>query len=445
MFTVSWQLGLITLIIVPVSAVVTMLIAARAQGRFVRMWDATGELNSQVEEGFTGQSLVKVFGHREQADATFKKTNDDLFHAAFGAQFLSGTLMPINMFLGNLIYVVIAIVGCLRVAAGSLALGAVTSFFQYARMFTQPISQIASMANQLQSGVASAERVFEVLDADEMTPEGDAVLPAAVSGDVRFQDVAFSYDPERPLITDLSLHAEPGQTIAIVGETGAGKTTLVNLLMRFYDIQGGHIYLDGIDTASVPRNDLRAQFGMVLQDTWLFKGTIRDNIAYGKAGATNDEVLAAAKASYADRFVRALPAGYDTQIDDEGSNISAGEKQLLTIARAFISDPTVLILDEATSSVDTRTEVLVQQAMAALRQGRTSFVIAHRLSTIRDADSILVMDHGDIVEQGNHDDLLAANGAYAQLYRSQFAAGQEEEVAAPAAVLRAKRSGGMFG
>jgi len=443
-FTVSWLLGLITLIIVPLSATITMTIAKRAQKRFIRMWEATGELNSQVEETDTGHSLVKVFGHRAEADATFKKTNDDLFHAAFGAQFLSGTLMPINMFVGNLIYVVIAIVGCLRAVAGALTLGAVTSSITYARMFTQPISQIASQLNTLQSGVASAERVFEVLDADEQTPDGDAPLPEPVHGAVTFEDVAFSYDPERPLITDLSMNVKPGQTIAIVGETGAGKTTLVNLLMRFYDIQGGRITFDGVDTATVARGALRSEFGMVLQDTWLFHGTIRDNIAYGKIGATDEEVHAAAKASYADRFVHALPEGYDTEIDDEGSNVSAGEKQLLTIARAFIADPAVLILDEATSSVDTRTEVLVQQAMAALRQGRTSFVIAHRLSTIRDADIILVMDHGSIVEQGNHEDLLAAGGAYAQLYRAQFAAGKEDEEQLEAAAP-AKRRGGMAG
>jgi len=427
MFTVSWQLALITLIIVPIAAVTSGLIGKRAQGRFVRMWTATGELNGQVEEGYTGHAIIKVFGRRREADARFKTTNDELFNAAFGSSFLSSILMPINMFIGNLNYVVIAVLGAVKVTSGTLQLGDITSFIQYSRMFTQPIAQIASMANMLQSGVASAERVFEILDEPEETPDGSAKLPIPVKGDIRFEDVQFSYTPDQPLIEDLNLHAAPGQTIAIVGETGAGKTTLVNLLMRFYDILGGHIYLDDVDTATVPRDQLRDQFGMVLQDTWLFSGTIKANIAYGAEGATDEQVLDAAKAAYVDRFVHSLPDGYETVIDDEGSNISAGEKQLLTIARAFVSDPAVLILDEATSSVDTRTEVLVQQAMAKLRTGRTSFVIAHRLSTIRDADSIVVMDHGRIVEQGNHVTLLQAGGAYAKLYQAQFAAAGSED------------------
>jgi ATP-binding cassette subfamily B protein len=333
--------------------------------------------------------------------------------------------MPVNFFIGNLNYVVICVVGGLKVVSGTMQLGDVTSFIQYSRMFTQPITQIASMANLLQSGVASAERVFEILDQPEQTPDQHETLPKPIQGHVEFHDVAFSYVPDQPLITDLNLEAKPGQTIAIVGETGAGKTTLVNLLMRFYDIQGGQILLDGVDTATVPRNLLRSQFGMVLQDTWLFSGSIKANIAYGRDDATDEQVLAAAKAAYVDRFVHSLADGYDTVIDDEGSNISAGQKQLLTIARAFVADPAVLILDEATSSVDTRTEVLVQEAMARLRSGRTSFVIAHRLSTIRDADSIVVMDHGAIVEQGNHEQLLKAGGAYAQLYQAQFAAAEE--------------------
>jgi len=428
MFTVSWQLALITLVVVPVAAVVSGTIGKRAQGRFVRMWTATGELNSQVEEGYTGHSIIKVFGRRKEVDARFQDTNEDLFNAAFGSSFLTSILMPINTFIGNINYVLIAVIGAVRVTSGTLQLGDVTSFIQYSRMFTQPIAQIASMATMLQSGVASAERIFEILDQPEQTPDGDAQLPVPVKGDVRFDDVSFSYTPEQPLIEHLNLHAEPGQTIAIVGETGAGKTTLVNLLMRFYDIQGGTISLDGVDTTAVPRAELRDQFGMVLQDTWLFAGTIKDNIAYGAEGATDEQVLAAAKAAYVDRFVHALPDGYDTEIDDEASNISAGEKQLLTIARAFVSDPAVLILDEATSSVDTRTEVLVQQAMAKLRSGRTSFVIAHRLSTIRDADNILVMDHGHIVEQGDHATLLKSGGAYAKLYQAQFAAAGSEDV-----------------
>jgi len=431
MFTISWELALITIAVVPVAAVVSALIGKRAQSRFVGMWTHTGELNAQVEEGFTGHAIVKVFGRRQQADEQFKATNEELFKSAFGANFLSMTLMPLNMFIGNINYVAVVLVGALKVTSGTLQLGDVTSFIQYSRQFTQPISQIASMANLMQSGVASAERVFEVLDQPEQTPDEHGTLPVPVQGHVQFEDVAFSYDPDHPLITDLSLEAKPGQTVAIVGETGAGKTTLVNLLMRFYDIQGGKILLDGVDTSSVPRDELRNQFGMVLQDTWLFSGTIKANIAYGGDDPTDEQVLDAAKTAYVDRFVHALPDGYDTVIDDEGSNISAGEKQLLTIARAFVHDPAVLILDEATSSVDTRTEVLVQQAMAKLRKGRTSFVIAHRLSTIRDADTIVVMEHGHIVEQGSHDHLLAAGGAYAKLYQSQFQAAGSDDADSP--------------
>ena len=422
MLIISPLLSIVALIAIPLSLVVTTLIAKRSQPKFIAQWRSTGELNARVEETFTGHSLVKVFGRQKDAEQAFADKNAELYRSSFGAQFISGIIMPSMMFIGNLTYVAIAVVGGLRVASGSLSLGDVQAFIQYSRQFTQPLTQLASMANVLQSGVASAERVFEFLDADEQSP--DPANPQRVPtprGRVEFSDVSFRYDPETSLIDDLSLVAAPGQTVAIVGPTGAGKTTLVNLIMRFYEIDGGRITLDGVDVATMTRADLRSRIGMVLQDTWLFAGTIRDNIAYGRPDATEQEILAAARATYVDRFVHSLPDGYDTLIDDEGSNISAGEKQLLTIARAFLADPALLILDEATSSVDTRTEVLVQHAMAALRADRTSFVIAHRLSTIRDADLILVMEDGAIVEQGTHDELLATGGAYAALYNAQFA------------------------
>ncbi|GAA2180782.1 ABC transporter ATP-binding protein [Brooklawnia cerclae] len=426
MFTVSPMLAWLTLAIIPVAGVASVLIGKQAQKQFTSMWARTGELNGEVEEAYTGHALVKVFGRQHEVAAVFDDTNEKLFASSFRAQLISAIIMPVNFFIGNLNYVAIAVVGGLQVANGRMPLGNVQAFIQYSRMFTQPMTQIASMANLLQSGVASAERVFEVLDADEQAPDTEGALPETVEGHVEFRDVDFSYSADRPLIQRLSLEARPGQTIAIVGPTGAGKTTLVNLLERFYEIQGGQILLDGVDITSVPRADLRGKLGMVLQDTWLFGGTIRDNIAYGRPGATTDEVIDAAKAAHVDRFVHQLPHGYDTVINDEGTNISAGEKQLITIARAFIADPEVLILDEATSSVDTRTEVLVQQAMTRLRSGRTSFVIAHRLSTIRDADLILVMEHGAIVEQGTHDELLETKGAYHDLYQSQFAAAIED-------------------
>jgi ATP-binding cassette subfamily B multidrug efflux pump len=437
MFVVSPLLALIALITIPISMVLTAAIAKRSQKRFVDQWRHTGALNGQIEEAFTGHELVKVFGRQRDIEASFEQKNEDLYQAAFGAQFISGLIMPSMMFIGNLNYVVIAVMGGLRVASGSMSLGDVQAFIQYSRQFTQPLTQVASMANLLQSGVASSERVFEVLDAVEQVP--DDAAPAALRdsrGRVEFEHVSFSYDPEKPLITDLSLVAEPGQTVAIVGPTGAGKTTLVNLIMRFYELDGGRITLDGVDITELTRRDLRSRIGMVLQDTWLFGGTIRDNIAYGNLDATEEDVLSAAKATYVDRFVHSLPDGYDTVIDEEGNNVSAGEKQLLTIARAFLADPQLLILDEATSSVDTRTEVLVQRAMAALRTDRTSFVIAHRLSTIRDADLILVMENGSIVEQGNHHELLAVNGAYSRLYNAQFsgaltAIDEEAAVTAP--------------
>ncbi len=421
MFLISPTLALIALITIPVTMVVAGLVMRRSQKQFIAQWRHTGTLNGQIEEAFTGHSLVKVFGRRDDVQAMFDEENERLYEASFSAQFLSGLIMPIMMFIGNLNYVVIAVIGGLRVASGTMSLGDVQAFIQYTRHFTQPITQVASMINLLQSGVASAERVFELLDEDEEPSDAHmALLPGETRGEVAFENVSFRYDPDKPLIDDLSFTVTPGQMVAIVGPTGAGKTTLVNLIMRFYDLDGGRITLDGVDVASLQRSALRSQVGMVLQDTWLFNGTIRDNIAYGRPDATDDEILEAARATFVDRFVHSLPDGYDTMIDDEGSNISAGEKQLITIARAFLAQPALLILDEATSSVDTRTESLLQHAMAALRSNRTSFVIAHRLSTIRDADMILMMEDGRIVERGNHEELIALHGAYADLYNSQF-------------------------
>ncbi len=422
MLTISPVLAAVSLLAVPLSLVATALIIRRSQPQFVKQWASTGTLNGHVEESHTGHAIVKLFGRQQEAIATFDAENAKLYEASYKAQFISGIIQPVMNFIANLNYVAIAVIGGLRVVSGQQSLGDIVAFIQYSRQFTFPLIQTASIVNVLQSAAASAERVFELLDEEEEIP--DPVAPASLGqarGAVAFEDVSFRYEPDRPLIDDLDLVADAGDTIAIVGPTGAGKTTLVNLLMRFYELDGGRITIDGIDSRELTRDALRRTFGMVLQDTWLFNGTIRENVAYGREDADEADIVAAAEAAHVDHFVRTLPDGYDTIIDDDATNLSAGEKQLLTIARAFLADPPVLILDEATSSVDTRTEVLIQRAMAKLMEGRTTFVIAHRLSTIRDADTILVMEAGHIVEQGTHDELLARKGAYANLYESQFA------------------------
>ncbi|WP_404442956.1 ABC transporter ATP-binding protein/permease [Microbacterium marinum] len=421
MFSISWQLAIVALIALPLMGVIFGVIGPKSQKAFGVQWRKVGRLNARVEESFSGHSLVRVFGREADAQERFQQENEELYQAAFKAQFLSGMIMPSMTFVGSLTYVGIAVLGGLMVASGQLRLGDVQAFIQYSQQFTQPLSELGGMAAVVQSGTASAERVFELLDADEQDPDADdAPTLRGGQGVIEFEHVRFAYTPERPLISDLSFRVEPGQTVAIVGPTGAGKTTLVNLLMRFYELDGGRILLDGQDIAALTRDQVRSRTGMVLQDPWLFAGTIRENIRYGRASASDQEIEDAAVATRVDRFVRSLPEGYDTVLDEDASNVSAGEKQLITIARAFVAQPAVLILDEATSSVDTRTELLLQHAMAALREGRTSFVIAHRLSTIRDADLILVMEHGDIVEKGTHDELIAAEGAYYRLYRSQF-------------------------
>ncbi|MFZ9482322.1 MAG: ABC transporter ATP-binding protein [Ilumatobacteraceae bacterium] len=424
MLWISWQLALIAVFTVPLSLMLMGRIAGYSKGRFVAQWKHTGALNAHVEETFTGHALITAFGRQAESEGRFAAINNDLHDVGRSAQFISGCIQPAMIMVGNLNYVAVAVFGGLKVANGSLGIGDVQAFIQYSRQFSQPLTQTASMVNVLQSGIASAERVYELLDSPAQSPDPvddtESGVDAPVEGRVEFRDVSFRYKPDIPLIDDLSLVVEPGRTVAIVGPTGAGKTTLVNLLMRFYELDGGQILLDGRDIASMPRAELRGCTGMVLQDTWLFHGTIRENIAYGRVDATEEEVLAAAKACYVDRFVHSLPHGYDTVLDDDGTALSAGEKQLLTIARAFLAQPSILILDEATSSVDTRTEVLIQRAMARLRGGRTSFVIAHRLSTIRDADTILVMNAGRIVEQGNHRELLERRGAYHDLYNAQF-------------------------
>ncbi|MFC4493149.1 ABC transporter ATP-binding protein [Streptomyces ovatisporus] len=423
MFWISPLLALVAMVTVPLSLTVATRLGKRAQPEFVEQWASTGRLNSHVEEMYTGHALVKVFGRQKESAEAFREHNEALCRAGFKAQFVSGIMQPAMMFIANLNYVLVAVVGGLRVASGALSIGDVQAFVQYSRQFTQPLTQVASMANLVQSGVASAERVFEILDAGEQSPEPAVPQrPRAVRGRVELEKVSFRYDPDRPLIENLSLSVEPGRTVAIVGPTGAGKTTLVNLLLRFYETCGGRILLDGTDMAAMDREELRSHIGMVLQDTWLFGGTIAENIAYGAQDSTRSQIEEAARAAHADRFIRTLPDGYETVLDEDGTGVSAGEKQLITIARAFLSDPVILVLDEATSSVDTRTEVLIQKAMARLSHGRTSFVIAHRLSTVRDADVILVMEDGSIVEQGSHSELLEADGAYARLYKSQFAA-----------------------
>ena len=421
MIWISWLLALIALVTVPLSVVVTLLIARRSQRQFAAQWKWTGTLNGHVEEMHTGHGLVQVFGRRAKAQEVFAEQNHKLYEASFRAQFLSGVIQPAIQFLANLNYVSIAVIGGYRVATGTMTLGDVQAFIQYSRQFTMPIMQIAGQLNLLQSGLASAERVFELLDAEEERPDLDSGARLDdVQGEVALEHVNFRYEPEKPLIADFNLQVRPGQTIAVVGPMGAGKTTIVNLLMRFYDIDSGQVCVDNIDTHDIPRTEVRKAFGMVLQDTWLFAGTIRDNIGYGKEGATEEEIIAAAQAAHVDSFVRTLPRGYDTILDDDASDLSSGQRQLLTIARAFLADPSILILDEATSNVDTRTEVLIQKAMAQLRHGRTSFVIAHRLSTIRNADTIVVMDGGKIVEQGSHAELLRREGFYYRLYNSQF-------------------------
>ena len=439
MFSISWKLALVALLMFPLMGVVFGVIGPRSQQAFTHQWARTGKINTRVEESFSGHALVQVYGRTASVREAFAAENEELFRASLRAQFLSGIMMPIMLVIGNINYVAIAVVGGAMVASGSLRLGDVQAFIQYSQQFSQPLGQLGGMATAVQSGTASAERIFELLDAEEERPDDAAPGSAGAAGTagaagaspkspagpgvIEMEHVRFSYSPEVELIRDLSLRVDPGHTVAIVGPTGAGKTTLVNLLMRFYELDGGRILIDGRDIATMTRHDVRRRTGMVLQDPWLFAGTIRENIRYGRPGASDEEVEAAARACFVDHIIKALPQGYDTVLEEDAANISAGERQLLTIARAFVANPAVLILDEATSSVDTRTELLVQQAMNALREGRTSFIIAHRLSTIRDADTILVMEHGDIVEQGSHDELIAAGGAYARLHAAQFAGG----------------------
>lgn len=426
MLTISPLLTLISIIVIPLSGILMMMVVKRSQKYFIGQQKKLGELNGHIEEMYTGHNVVKAFGHEKKAIDEFDEVNEGLYNVGWRAQFLSGLVMPIINFIGNLGYVLVAVVGGVLVTKGRITVGDIQAFIQYNRQFTQPIAQVAQISNIIQSTVASAERVFELLDEEEVIPEPvNPVKAKADCGAVEFEHVKFGYREDRILINDMNIKAEPGQMVAIVGPTGAGKTTLVNLLLRFYELNGGRILVDDVDITEMNRADLRKKFGMVLQDTWLFNGTIRDNIAYGKKNATEEEIIAAAKAAHADHFIRVLPEGYDTILNEEVSNISQGQKQLLTIARALLADPEIMILDEATSSVDTRTELQIQNAMKTLMKGRTSFVIAHRLSTIREADVILVMKDGDVIETGNHETLMDQNGFYADLYNSQF--NQEEE------------------
>jgi len=421
MLTISWILTLVVVLTLPLSVTIVAKIAKRSQAFFIRQQKALGELNGHVAEMYSGHTIVTAFGHEEKSVAKFNELNDRYYDGAWRAQFATGMIFPIMMFVGNIGYVAVAVIGGFLVTRRSIALGDVQAFIQYSRQFSMPITQLSSMANTIQLTIASAERVFELLDEPEEPADAGATRTvAAPRGDVQIDHMSFSYKPDAPLIEDMSIDVKPGQMVAIVGHTGAGKTTLVNLLMRFYDINSGAIRIDGVDVREMTRGNLRRIFGMVLQDTWLFSGSIRDNIAYGREGATDEQVVGAAKAAQADHFIRTLPENYATAINEEATNLSQGQKQLLTIARAFLANPAILILDEATSSVDTRTEVLIQKAMGQLMKGRTTFVIAHRLSTIRNADLILMMDQGRIVEKGSHDELLAANGRYSGLYRSQF-------------------------
>jgi len=421
MLSISPLLTLVCIVTLPLSVIVTRFVASRSQKYFIAQQRTLGELNGHVEEMYTGHVIVKAFGRENESIKRFNEINEELYNSSWKAQFISGIIMPLMGFINNLSYVIVAVAGGILVTRRTIEIGDVQAFIQYARQFTQPIVRTANIANIIQSTIASAERVFELLDETEEIPDSeDAKVIESPGGEVAFEHVSFSYKKEAPLIEGLNIHVNPGQTIAIVGPTGAGKTTLVNLLMRFYEIDGGGITVDGVDIRELARGHLRSIFGMVLQDTWLFHGTIRDNIAYGREGATFDEIVKAAKAAQAHHFIKTLPEGYDTMINEDASNISEGQKQLLTIARVILADPAILILDEATSSVDTRTEILIQRAMMDLMRGRTSFVIAHRLSTIRDADLILVMDNGSIIETGTHKELLAMNGFYADLYNSQF-------------------------
>ncbi len=421
MLSISLLLSLVVFITLPLSLLVTTVVAKRSQRYFAQQQRALGELNGHVEEMYTGHKIVKAFGREAESIAEFDRMNDTYYNAGWRAQFVSGMIMPLMRSIGNLGYVFVAVVGGIMVTKGAIAIGDVQAFIQYSQQFTQPITMLASITNSIQLTIASAERVFELLDEEEEQPDAvDAKLIESPRGKVQFEHVSFRYKEDVPLIEDMNIEAEPGHMIAIVGPTGAGKTTLVNLLMRFYEVNNGEILVDDTNIIHYKRGNLRRSFGMVLQDTWLFNGTIRDNIAYGRDGATEEEIVRAAKAARADHFIRTLPESYNTVLNQDATNISQGQKQLLTIARAFLADPAILILDEATSSVDTRTEMAIQKAMGELMKGRTSFVIAHRLSTIRDAELILVMNHGSIIEQGTHKELLAQNGFYADLYNSQF-------------------------